>query len=407
MIHCETGPNEPEQANCCQALDFREPVGKAGFRGLAVAVAHAGLRVADLLAMLIHMKTAKSTLGLILVFLSVLAVASGSTNFSFKAEAYLTKLTHEEKFSGAVLVATNGNVIFANGYGLANREHDIANTTNTIFRLASVTKQFTAMCILILQEEHKLDVTNLISQYVEDCPEAWRAITIHHLLTHTAGIPGFTEFPDNLRFERLPTTVEATVGRFRDKPLDFEPGTKMRYSNSGYVLLGHIIQKVTGRSYGEFIAEKIFQPLGMKQSGYDHPANILPHLAAGYSRRGTNIVNCIPFAMDTPHAAGALYSTVHDMLIWDGALHSDRLVSARTLETMFTPFKNDYCYGWFHGNFGDRIGYGHAGGISGFATQVIRLPNDKVYIVVLSNFDWAKSSDIAKELSRLLFTTIQ
>src|SRR5439155_9038937 len=186
-----------------------------------------------------------------------------------------------------------------------------------------------------------LDLTNILSQYIEDCPEAWRAITIHHLLTHTAGIPGFTEFPDNLRFERLPTTVEATVGRFRDKPLDFEPGTKMRYSNSGYVLLGHIIQKVTGRSYGEFIAEKIFQPLGMKQSGYDHPANILPHRAAGYSRRGTNIVNCIPFAMDTPHAAGALYSTVQDMLIWDGALYSDRLVSARTLETMFTPFKND------------------------------------------------------------------
>src|SRR5438093_2370221 len=179
-------------------------------------------RAVDLLPMPLHMKTAKSTLGLILVFLSVLAVASGSTNFSFKAEVYLTKLTHEEKFSGAVLVATNGNVIFANGYGLANREHDIANTTNTIFRLASVTKQFTAMCILILQEEHKLNVTSLISQYVEDCPEAWSAITIHHLLTHTSGIPGFTEFPDNLRFERLPSTVEATVRRFRDKPLDFE-----------------------------------------------------------------------------------------------------------------------------------------------------------------------------------------
>jgi len=263
------------------------------------------------------------------------------------------------------------------------------------------------MCILILQEEHKLNVTNLISPYVDDCPEAWRAITIHHLLSLTAGIPGFTEFPDNMNFERLPTTVAATVRRFRDKPLDFEPGSQMRYSNSGYVLLGYIIEKITGRSYGEFIAERIFQPLGMKQSGYDHPANILPHRAAGYSRLGTNIVNCIPFAMDTPHAAGALYSTVQDMLIWDGALYSDRLVSARALETMFTPFKNDYCYGWFHGNIGNRIGYGHGGGISGFATKVIRLPNDRVYIVVLSNFDWAKSSDIAEELSLLLFNTKQ
>lgn len=111
--------------------------------------------------------------------------------------------------------------------------------------------------------------------------------------------------------------------------------------------------------------------------------------------------------MDTPHAAGALYSTVGDMLIWDGALYSDRLVSARTLERMFTPFKNDYCYGLVHGKFGNRIGYGHGGGIRGFATQVIRLPNERVYIVVLSNFDWAKSSDIAKELSLLLFNTNQ
>jgi len=234
-----------------------------------------------------------------------------------------------------------------------------------------------------------------------------RAVTIHYLLTHTAAIPGFTEFPDNMRFERLPTTVAATVSRFKDKPLDFEPGTKMRYSNSGYVLLGYIIEKITGRSYGEFIGERIFQVLGMKQSGYDHPANILPHRAAGYSRVGTNIINCIPFAMDTPHAAGALYSTVEDMLIWDGALYSDRLVSARTLEMMFTPFKNDYCYGWFHGKIDNRIGYVHGRGISGFATQVIRLANDRVYIVALSNFDWAKSSDIAEELSLLLFNTQQ
>lgn len=350
------------------------------------------------------MKTAKITLGLILLLAPLVAVTAGSTNFTLTADTYLNKLTQEQAFSGAVLVATNGTVVFAQGYGLANREHGIANTTNTVFRLASVSKQFTAMCILILQEEHKLNVTNLISQYVEGSPEAWSAITIHHLLTHTAGIPNFTGFPDNLRFERLPTTVAATVSRFKDKPLDFEPGTKMRYSNSGYVLLGYIIEKVTGKSYGEFVAERIFQPLGMKQSGYDHPSDILPGRASGYSRRGTNIINCIPFAMDTPHAAGALHSTVGDLLIWDQALYSDRLVSASTLKAMFTPFKEDYCYGWFHGHFGGRIGYGHGGGISGFATQVIRLTNERVYVAVLSNFDWAKSSDIAKELCALWFS---
>jgi CubicO group peptidase (beta-lactamase class C family) len=363
-------------------------------------------------------KTVKGATGLTLLLAAILANANAAADFASRADAYLTKPRQEDEFSGAVLVATKGRVVFANCYGMANRELGVANTTNMIFRLGSVTKQFTAMCILILQEEHKLSVTNLISQYVEDCPKAWRGITIHHLLTHTAGIPSFTGFQDNLRFERLPTTVAATVKRFKDEPLDFEPGTRMQYSNSGYVLLGYIIERVTGKSYEGFVTEKIFHPLGMHHSGYDHPAKILPNRAAGYSKRGTNIVNCVPFAMDTPHAAGGLYSTVGDLLLWDQALYSERLVPARALEAMFTECKNGYCYGWFHGNLLQRaaqrwlqtgIGgsghdsYGHGGGISGFATQVIRFPKEKVYIAVLSNYEWAQSSIIAEKLSFLFF----
>jgi CubicO group peptidase (beta-lactamase class C family) len=356
----------------------------------------------------IHQKIKRTgTIGLILFLASVIAVAADSTNFSSKADAYLLTLAREEQFSGTVLVATNGNVVFANGYGMANREYDIANTTNTIFRLGSVTKQFTAMCVLILQEEHKLNVTNLVSNYVEDCPEAWRAITIHHLLTHTAGIPSFTGFPDNMRFERLPTTVAATVQRFKDKPLDFEPGTKMRYSNSGYVLLGYIIEKVAGKSYEEFLTERVFRPLGMKHSGYDHPATLLPNRAAGYTRSGTNILNCIPFAMDTPHAAGALYSTVVDLLTWDQALYSERLVSASALGAMFTEFKGKYCYGWFHDNIAGRGIYSHGGGISGFRTHVIRFPKERVYIAVLSNFESANPSRIADKIGSFLFNSEQ
>ena len=151
------------------------------------------------------MKITNASLCLFLLFYSVVAFAAGPTNFSSEADAYLSKLTAQEEFSGAVLVATNGNVVFAKGYGLANRELNVPNTTNTVFRLASVTKQFTAICILMLQEEHKLNVTNLISQYVPDCPPAWRKITIHHLLTHTSGIPDFQVFPDNMDFERVPT----------------------------------------------------------------------------------------------------------------------------------------------------------------------------------------------------------
>lgn len=207
---------------------------------------------------------------------------------------------------------------------------------------------------------------------------------------------------DNLRSERLSTTV-ATVQRFRDKPLEFEPGTQMRYSNSGYVLLGYIIEKVSGKSYEEFITDKIFRLLGMKQSGYDHPATILPNRAAGYAKSGTNIVNCVPFAMDTPHAAGALYSTVGDLFIWDQALYSEQLVPASALKAMFTEFKGNYCYGWGHDESNGRTRYSHGGGISGFRTHVIRFPEEKVYMAVLSNCEWVNPARIGDKLGALLF----
>jgi CubicO group peptidase (beta-lactamase class C family) len=371
------------------------------------------------------MRIAIFSLALLLQLHLVSGFAASQTNFAQTADDYLSKLTVEGEFSGAVLIATNGNAIFASAYGLANRELDVANTTNTVFRLGSVTKQFTAMAILILQERNKLNVTNFISQYVQPCPKAWRGITIHHLLTHTSGIPNFTKFPDDEDWERRPTTVSATVNRFRNKPLEFPPGTKMHYSNSGYVLLGYIIEQVTKTSYEKFLTENIFQPLGMKHSGYDHPALILPNRASGYIEDGTNTINCIPYAMDTPHAAGALYSTVGDLLRWDQALYSTQLVSASSLNLMFTPYKGDefgdFCYGWvrYDGgpgskpwplgdikfNSGDRLQYWHPGGINGFQSAVIRFPKEKVYIAVLSNLEWANAPAIAEELSSLYFNS--
>lgn len=170
------------------------------------------------------------------------------------------------------------------------------------------------MCLLILQHEGKLKVQDPVSKYVPDSPPAWQPITLHHLLTHTAGIPGFTEFPDNLQFEHLPTTAEATVQRFKDKPLDFQPGEKFKYSNSGYMLLGHVIEKVTGKKYETVLQEKILDPLGMKDSGYDHPSTILRHRASGYAWQTGSLVNCVHFEMDTPHAAGALREEVVETL---------------------------------------------------------------------------------------------
>jgi CubicO group peptidase (beta-lactamase class C family) len=326
-----------------------------------------------------------------------------ASDFAEQADRYLSRLEQQGQFSGAVLVAQRGQVVLKQGYGLANREHGVAKTPQTRFRLGSVTKQFTAVCILMLEEQRKLRVTDPVAQYVPDCPKAWEPITIEHLLTHTSGIPGFTDFPDNLQHERLPTTVEATVSRFSDKPLDFVPGERFKYSNSGYVLLGYIVERVTGQKYEAVVTERIFAPLAMKNSGYDHPSTVLTNRAAGYSRQNGALVNCVHFEMDTPHAAGALYSTVEDLLLWDQALYTEKLVPAARLEAMFTARKGDYGYGWFICEHANRKCMEHRGGIAGFMTSIARYPEDKVVIIVLCNFDTAEPEKISRDLAAMLF----
>lgn len=342
-----------------------------------------------------------------------LPLCAATDSYTSKAEAYLASLAARDQFAGAVLVATNGVRVFEKGVGLANREHAVPNTIATKFRIGSITKQFTAMCILILQQEGRLNVNDTISRYVEACPSTWNQITIAHLLNHTSGIPSFTEFEDNLEFERKPTTVKATLQRFIHKPLEFSPGSTFSYSNSGYVLLGYVIERVTGTPYERFLKDKILRPLGLNDTGYDHPAIVLPNRASGYSKNGDQVVNCVPFAMDTPHAAGALYSTVLDLHKWISAVHSERLVPRQALESMFTPFvgnygkgwwerNGQYCYGWFRKQSGMRIQYEHPGSISGFQTDVIWLPKDQTYIAVLSNLEWADAEAIANHLLEML-----
>ena len=188
----------------------------------------------------------------------------------------------EKKFMGTVLVARGDQVVLSKGYGSADLEWNIPNAPSTKFRLGSVTKQFTAASILLLEERGKLKTDDLVKKFMPDAPAAWDKITIFHLLTHTSGIPNFTGFPDYAKQEPFPTTPEKLVARFRDKPLDFEPGTKWSYSNSGYVLLGYLLEKVSGETYEKFVQENIFGPLGMKDSGYDSNSAIIARRASGY-----------------------------------------------------------------------------------------------------------------------------
>ncbi len=341
--------------------------------------------------------------GCILGFSTVAAADPRSRqDLPSRIEEYMAARVHRDKFSGTVLIARAGQVIFCKGYGMANLELDVACTPQTKFRLGSITKQFTAMAILILQERGKLKVADHLKQYMPDAPKAWSEITIHHLLTHTSGIPNCTSFPDFLKTLPNRVTLTELIARFKDKPLEFKPGEKFNYSNSGYILLGQIIESVSGKSYASFLKEAIFDPLQMNDSGYDSAAQVLKHRASGYTRMlGLVPANALYIDMSIPHAAGALYSTVGDLLKWDRALDSEKLVSQKSLEAMLKPFKNGYGYGWAIDRKFGQTRYEHGGGIPGFVTIIERFPAEKLLVVALSNLESTRIEKIGDDLAAI------
>ena len=324
-----------------------------------------------------------------------------------KIEEYMQAQVRANGFSGTFLVARDGKPLVSNGYGYANAEWQIPNAPDTKFRLGSITKQFTSMLIMRLQEQGKVKVQDPICSYLSPCPDAWKPITIHHLLTHTSGIPSYTDSPDYLKGMMVPKTLDEMVAGFRSLPLEFEPGSRFKYDNSGYFLLGLIIEKSSGRTYEDLLKTEICGPLGIKDTGYDHPATILPRRATGYGRDGSTTINAPYLDMLQPYAAGALYSTVQDLLIWDQALYSDRLLPAAARTAMFMPFKDGYAYGWSirpasPATFGRAL-IEHGGGINGFSSMIVRVPDERVTSIVLSNFQTAPSNRIAHDLLAIVF----
>lgn len=348
---------------------------------------------------------------LVLPFLASIVLAAGpllagsqaaDKDAAARMDAYLAAAHKLNRFSGSVLVARGGKIVLSKGYGMANYELDVPNTPKTKFRLGSVTKQFTAMAILKLEEAGKLKVTDTVKTIFSDYP-AGEKITIHHLLTHTSGIPNLTEFPDYTKTMTLPSPALQTVERFKKLPLDFAPGEKFSYSNSGYILLGAIIEKVTGRSYEDFVRENVFKPLGMDDTGYDHADVVLKNRASGYEFPNDTMANAPYLDMSIPHAAGALYSTVDDLHKWDRALYTEKLISKADLARMFTPFKGNYAYGWMIATFAGHKNIRHGGGINGFTTDLSRFPDDDACVVVLNNFSTGYTQEISDALAGYLF----
>jgi CubicO group peptidase (beta-lactamase class C family) len=319
-----------------------------------------------------------------------------------RADQIVQSFVNAKQFMGSVLVARNGQVLVDKGYGFADLEWQIPDTPETKFRLGSMTKQFTAAGILLLEQRGKLSTDDLVKKYMPDAPAAWEKITIYNLLTHTSGIPNFTSFPDYRSSEGTPATPAQLVARFRDKPLDFQPGEKWNYSNSGYVLLGYLIEKISGQTYQNFIQENFFKPLGMNDSGYDSNSAIILRRASGYTPGPGGPVNAGYIDMSIPFSAGALYSTTHDLLRWDEALYWGKVLSAAALKKMTTPFKQNYACGLMIQTVQGHTVYEHAGGIEGFNTDMAYYPDEKLVLIALSNLNGNAPSSILQQLGEVV-----
>ncbi len=291
----------------------------------------------------------------------------------------------------AIIVTRKGKPIFRKGYGLAVVEHDLPIEPHMVFRLGSITKQFTAVCILMLVEQGKVKLDDEITEYLTDYPTQAHRITVRQLLTHTSGIKSYTNVAAFMQNMRKDMSLDELINSFKLEPMEFAPDTSWNYNNSGYVMLGAIIEKVSGISYAEFLQKNIFEPLGMKHSCYDMPNPIIPGRVSGYKPVEDSYENADYISMTLPHAAGSLASNVDDMAAWDAALYTEKLVKQESLKEAWTGHKlkdgtsTGYGFGWAESTFQDHAMIMHGGGIPGFITDAIRFPNEQVYVCILTN----------------------
>ena len=302
--------------------------------------------------------------------------------------------TYKADAPGAtVIVVKDGKTLLRKAYGLADVERKLPLAADTPMRLGSITKQFTSTAILMLVDEGRIRLDDDITVYLPDYPTQGKKITIEHLLTHTSGIVSYTGKPGYALAMQKDLTVQQMVDSFKNDPLDFAPGSRYKYNNSGYFLLGAIIEKVSGKTYDKFVEERIFVPLGMTRSAYEgHERDKAPR-AQGYTRAPEGFQPSKPISMTQPYAAGSLVSTVDDLARWDAAVSSGKLLKAASWQRAFTPYvlstgaSTGYGYGWESGTLRGAQMIGHGGGIPGFNSFALRLPAEKLYVAVLSNAD--------------------
>jgi len=307
----------------------------------------------------------------------------------------------------AVLVRKGNDVLSRGGYGMANMELAVPMQADMKFRIASQTKQFTAVAVLQLVQAGKLKLTDTVGSILKDYPAVGRDLTVHQLLTHTAGLKNLSRLSEFRENKPKDASLADMVALFSALPLEFKPGTQFRYSNSNYVLLTAIIEAVSKQSYADYLQQHVFSPLGMAHSGYDSASTILPKRASGYEQGPAGLVNARSISMTRPQGAGALYSTVDDLNLWDQALYTDKLVKQPLLQQSFVRHQTldgtpqPYGYGWMMADWEKVPTQEHSGGIEGFSSYIIRIPSEQVYVTVLANSAEADTYSLALKLAAI------
>lgn len=328
-------------------------------------------------------------------------------NLQHGIDSLILKEFSDPNGPGAVfMVAHGGKPVYEKTFGKANLEVGNDLKAENVFELGSMTKQFTAVAILMLEQQGKLQVTDPLSKYMADYPGG-KAITIHHLLTHTSGIKDFTKMKTLSEIAQKEMTPKMMVDFFKNEPVDFAPGEKFEYNNSGYVLLGYLIELISGESYEGFIQKHIFEKLHMDNSRYASDRLVIVDRAYGYHKKTSGYVNRTAISFSVPFASGSLMSTTGDMLKWQNALNQNLLLNVQETKKVFSTYKLNngetfgYGYGWHIRNISKVPTREHGGSIFGFKTMAVYIPSEDIYVIAMSNCDCNSPTKVTAEIAAL------
>lgn len=334
-----------------------------------------------------------------------------SQGFEQQFDTLLYPKLSGESPGGTALVVKEGNVLYKKAFGVSDLELQVQMNSDNMFRIGSITKQFTACAIMKMAEEGKLSLQDSITKYIKDYPTHGQNITIEHLLTHTSGIKNITSMTSwTSEVQRKDLTPKQVVDFFKNEPLDFNPGTLYRYSNSNYILLGYILELVSGTTYAGYLARNFFEPLGMTHSTYDISSAVITDRIGGYQKTNGEFKNADFLSMTQPFSAGALLSNTSDLYTWYDAVMNDKVISKTSREKALTPFRlstgeiTNYGYGWEIGNIQGSPSVKHSGKINGFVTYSLFLPDEKVFVAIFSNCDCV--NDLDDIISKIAAITI-